>query len=148
MKSYIIIGLIALFFMLLDFASGIAKALATGTFKSTKMREGLYHKVGLIICMVMGWGVDFAQRYLDIGITVPVFTAICAYIVLMEIFSIIENVCEINPDIMPEKLLSILGGLKKSESNVIEVNASGHGEITKADNGDRASGDEGADGHG
>lgn len=100
-------------FIVLDFATGITKAFATKTFTSTKMREGLFHKVGLILCMILGFLVDYAQGYVDLGLAVPVAAAVCVYICLMEITSIIENICKINPDIMPDKLAALFGGLKR-----------------------------------
>lgn len=100
-------------FIVLDFASGMVKAFATNKFTSTKMREGLFHKIGLLLCIVLGYLIDFAQGYLDLGFTVPVAAAICVYIILMEVSSIIENACKINPEIMPDKLIEIFGGIKK-----------------------------------
>lgn len=99
-------------FIALDFVTGLTKAIATRTFSSTKMRQGLFHKAGLVLCMILGFLVDYAQGYLDLGITVPVAGAICVYICLMEISSVIENVCRINPDILPDKLTGLFIGLE------------------------------------
>ena len=74
------------------------------------MREGLFHKIGLVLCVVLGYLIDFAQVYLNLGFSVPVTGAICTYIVLMEISSILENLCEMNPNLMPDKLTEIFGG--------------------------------------
>ena len=104
---------IAFAFIALDFLTGLIKALATSSFTSTKMRKGLFHKVGLILCMILGGLVDFAQGHLDLGASVPVAAAICVYICLMEITSIIENVCKINPQLVPDKLAALFGGLKR-----------------------------------
>ena len=103
---------IAFAFIVLDFLTGLIKAFATNSFTSTKMREGLFHKVGLVLCMILGFLVDHAQSYIDLGISVPVAAAVCVYICLMEITSIIENICRINPDILPDKLADLFGGLK------------------------------------
>ena len=100
-------------FIVLDFATGLTKAFATKTFTSTKMREGLFHKVALILCMILGGLVDYAQGHMDLGVAVPVAAAICVYICIMEITSIIENVCKINPQLVPEKLAALFGGLKR-----------------------------------
>ena len=108
---------IAFAFIVLDFLTGLVKAFATNSFTSTKMREGLFHKVGLFLCMILGFLVDFAQGYLDLGVSVPVAAAICVYICLMEIASIIENVCKINPQIMPDKLAALFGGLKRDDKD-------------------------------
>ena len=99
-------------FIVLDFLTGLIKAFATNSFTSTKMREGLFHKVGLVLCMILGFLVDHAQSYIDLGISVPVAAAVCVYICLMEITSIIENICRINPDILPDKLADLFGGLR------------------------------------
>lgn len=91
-------------FILMDMITGIIKALMNKEFSSTVMRQGLFHKLGAVLCVVFGVLVDYAQTIVDLGVTVPVTAAVCAYIVLMEIGSIIENICLINPDIMPDKL--------------------------------------------
>lgn len=91
-------------FILMDMLTGIVKALKEKVFTSSVMREGLFHKCGSILCVVFGVLIDYAQGFLDLGVSVPVAVSVCAYIVLMEIGSIIENVCAINPEIMPDKL--------------------------------------------
>lgn len=101
MYLYIITG----FFILFDLATGIIKAFKEKDFKSYKMRQGLFHKCGSLLCVVFGIGVDLAQNYMDLGVSIPVSSAICGYITLMEVGSIIENICIINPEIMPNKLL-------------------------------------------
>ena len=112
-----IIYAITFCFIALDFLTGIVKAFATRSYKSTVMRTGLFHKVSLLLVMVLGILVDFAQGYLDLGVSIPVGGAICAYIVLMEIGSSLENVCEINPEIMPNQLTAIFG-VKKGGDDV------------------------------
>jgi toxin secretion/phage lysis holin len=104
-------------FMVLDFASGTTKAFATHSFKSTNMRTGLIHKMALIIVVVLGVLLDYAQRYFDVGVTVPVTGAVCTYICLMEAASTIENVCKINPEILPEQLASMFGAVKLNNKN-------------------------------
>ena len=93
-------------FILLDLITGVVKAFKEKNYTSTVMREGLYHKVGSILCLAFGILVDQAQLYLDLGVNIPVAISVCAYVVLMEIGSIIENVCAINPEILPDKLKS------------------------------------------
>lgn len=99
-------------FVALDFLTGIISAFAANSFSSTKMRQGLFHKSGLTLCVILGVLVDQAQRYLDLGAHLPVAVAVCTYICLMEISSIIENICKINPDILPDKLTSFFGSEK------------------------------------
>ena len=106
---------IAFAFIVLDFLTGLTKAFATKTFASTKNREGLFHKVALLLCMILGFLVDHAQSYIDLGISVPVAAAVCVYICLMEVASTIENICKINPEILPDKLANLFGGLKRDD---------------------------------
>ena len=98
--------LITAAFIALDMATGLVKAFKEKDYNSSVMREGLFHKCGSILCIVFGVLVDYAQLFLDLGVTVPVAAALCTYIVLMEIGSIIENVCAINPEFMNDKLKS------------------------------------------
>lgn len=102
MAVYIIVSC----FIALDFITGLIKAFKEKSYTSTIMRQGLFHKVGSILCIAFATLIDYAQAYLDLGVNVPVCVAVCTYISLMEIGSIIENVCAINPNIMPDKLKS------------------------------------------
>lgn len=80
-----IIALPALF-MALDICTGLVYAWESGTFKSSKMREGLGKKFGELTYIVIGIAVTVAMtlpEYLIIGIA--------AYILFMEFLSIVEN---------------------------------------------------------
>lgn len=100
----LIVIVIALAFILLDFLTGIIKALKNKEFTSTKMREGLYHKIGFILTVGFGYLVDFAQGYVDIGVTLPIKEVFSIYIIVAEIGSIIENLGEINPNVLPQSI--------------------------------------------
>lgn len=105
--------LVTALFILLDMVTGVIKAFKEKNYTSSIMREGLFHKCGSIVCVVFGILVDYAQNFLDLGFSVPVALSICVYICLMEIGSIIENVCTINPQIAPEKLKEYFQKLSK-----------------------------------
>lgn len=115
-EGEIIIALVVGCLMALDFISGMIAALANGEWKSKIMRVGLLHKCSLVLCIVLGVVLNVAQRYMDLGITVPVYQSICVYIALMEAGSCIENVCKANPNLVPGKLKSVLG-LGKQEGD-------------------------------
>lgn len=101
--------LVAFYFMALDFFTGLLRAFATDTFASRMMRRGLFHKVSLLCVLVLGWLMDYAQGYVDLGVSVPVGAAACVYIVLMECGSILENLCQTNPELMPDRLCKVFG---------------------------------------
>ena len=118
--------IITALFILLDLVTGLIKAFKEKSYTSTIMREGLFHKCGSVLCIVFGVLVDYAQSLIDLGVSVPVAITVCSYIILMEIGSIIENVCKINPQIMPEKLKVYFS--KLSESEGVINNAKVHSE--------------------
>lgn len=100
-------------FIILDVITGLGKAFKNKEYNSTNMRKGLYHKCGSILCIVFSALVELSQRYIDIGVSLPILNVVCGYIILMEITSIVENICELNPEIMPDKLLQYFEKLKK-----------------------------------
>ena len=102
-------------FIALDMVTGLVKAFKRKEFTSSVMREGLFHKIGSVICVAFATLIDYAQGYLDLGVTVPLTVGVCTYIVLMEIGSIIENVTIINPNILPKKIKSFFGKLSEPD---------------------------------
>ena len=101
--------LITFYFIVMDFFTGLLKAFATNTFSSKVMRVGLFHKASLLCVLALGFLMDYAQQFVDIGVSVPVGAAACVYIALMEVGSNLENLCETNPELMPDKLCKIFG---------------------------------------
>lgn len=89
---------------MLDFISGMIKALKNHNFDSSVMRDGLINKVGELLIIVLALISEKALPYLDISVGIPIVTGIYTYITLMEIGSIIENVGAINPSIVPEQI--------------------------------------------
>lgn len=110
-----VIYLIVAGFILMDMITGLIKAFKKKEYSSSIMREGLFHKAASIAIIAFGALVDYAQNFLDLGVNIPLSIAICTYITLMEIGSIIENVCEINPEIMPSKLQAYFQKLSKTD---------------------------------
>lgn len=107
--------LITFYFIVLDFFTGLLKAFATGAFSSKVMRRGLFHKLSLLCVLALGFLMDYAQNYVDLGVAVPVGAAACVYIVLMETGSILENLCRTNPELMPDKLCEVFGVAMKKK---------------------------------
>ena len=89
---YIVVGA----FILFDIITGIIKALYQGGLDSTKLRKGLFHKLSEIVT-VGGCGLlEYGTHYVDFGFDVPVLKPVATYICVMELISIIENICEVN----------------------------------------------------
>ena len=89
---------IVLGFILFDIVTGLIKAKHDGSYNSTIMREGGYHKSMEILAVVGSYGIEYAMNYIDIGVQVPLTSCVVIYICIMELISIIENVCAVNPE--------------------------------------------------
>lgn len=89
--------LIVFILIAFDIVTGITKALAKGYVKSSCLREGLFRKCGEIFSLFGAWMMEYANQALDMGVNIPLYTGVAVYISIMEITSIIENICEINP---------------------------------------------------
>lgn len=112
MKNYLYL-LCVLVLMLFDVSTGIVQALKNHNFTSKRMREGAFNKAGLIFLLVFGLILDWTAKYIQLGLPVKISIAFSAYIGLMEISSVIENISRINKQLVPEKIRNMLGGVFK-----------------------------------
>lgn len=102
--------LVALIFNGLDLVTGIVGAIRDGEqIKSSKLRDGLFKKVGFIFCYALGIAINYAESYLTLPFGVDLVPVICTYAIITEVVSIVENISKINPDILPEKLKELIG---------------------------------------
>jgi len=92
-------GAVILLFIAFDIVTGLIKSLSTHSYQSSIMRQGLFHKLGEIVCFIFGVVCDVFLPYLGVKIPVSIAQSICVYIVIMEIGSVVENIGEINPDL-------------------------------------------------
>ena len=93
-------------FIGLDILTGLVKALARKDFASNAMREGLVHKLTELLAACFGYAADYSLPLIGITIKFSIFSAMIVYIVLMEAGSIIENICQIYPQ-LGEKMKNI-----------------------------------------
>lgn len=108
------LAIIVCFFVLLDIATGILKAIKNNEFTSSGLREGGAHKASYLLLVAAGYGLDWGQMHANLGVTVPAYGAICVFIIAIEIVSIVENILIINPDIDAAKLYEILNIKKEN----------------------------------
>ena len=112
----LIAAIVVLVFILFDFITGLIKAYANKNLSSTKMREGLLHKVAFVLVLLLGWLCEFATPIL--GLPEPfgaIYYGVAVYIVLTEICSIIENLGEMNPELTSSGIISLFDVEKKEE---------------------------------
>lgn len=92
--------------MLFDYITGIMKAWHLNTISSAKLRDGLNHKAGECIIILIA---VFLQKTICTPKEITIFVSV--YIIIMEIISIIENLDEIGvkiPSWVKNKLLAIV----------------------------------------
>lgn len=107
----------------IDCIYGTIGSMVTHSFDSSKMRAGLMHKsaeivivgVAYLIQWVTANGVDLSQ----IGITgeIPTGIAVSAYVIVMEVGSILELCVKYNPQLSNNRLLHIFSHEKDGGSN-------------------------------
>lgn len=112
--------ILAFALMVLDVASGIAKAAHAGSMDSKVMREGLWHKAGFVGLILVSIAAEYALALLPTpdGITIPdapLALLACAYIVLTEIVSVFENICQLNPAIAASPLGKLVAQIDGKE---------------------------------
>lgn len=78
--------LLPLILMAADVVTGWIQASVNGTWDSTKMRKGLFRKSGELLIIVVAYVI-----YEAIALPVDVPCCISAYVVIMEILSVMEN---------------------------------------------------------
>lgn len=109
--------LAALVMMAMDILSGFVGAAVRGAVSSTKMREGIGHKALLVIVIVVAVLVQtFTLHIGDMGFTVPLIVPCCVYIVVMELTSVMENVCEAYPDLKDTPLMRLFERVEEGDS--------------------------------
>ncbi len=89
--------------IVMDVAAGVLSAATRGELNTTKLRHGLFHKLGLVLTYALAVALEYACDVLPLGIDMPLVIPVAAYITLMEAMSVYENVKQINPDIKVEK---------------------------------------------
>ncbi len=97
-----------LVFVALDVVFGFAGAVINKEVSSQKMREGVGHKLGIVGAIVLSMIVEAACDYVNLGIEVPVVGATAAYLVLMEAWSVCENLVKMNPELSGLPIFSLI----------------------------------------
>ena len=99
-------ALTCLALMGVDVVTGFIGAWVNHNLSSAKMREGIGHKALLVLLLVAAWLVNYQF---------PIYLPAAAYVVVMEVVSITENVCEAYPSLKGSKLAELFNSLGKDE---------------------------------
>lgn len=109
--------IIALVFNALDLITGIITAVKNKDIQSAKLRDGLFKKVGFMLCYFVAWLVDTYGSRIGFQFGISILPIIILYVCTTELVSILENICKINQDILPEKLMELfhISDIKKED---------------------------------
>lgn len=97
---------IVLAFILMDIITGIAQAAKNKELDSSKMRDGLFHKIGFMFAVVLSCLCEYAMTWLDLGFDIPMIGGVCTFICLTELVSILENIALLAPELSESTFLS------------------------------------------
>lgn len=100
--------MISIIFNGLDLLTGFVGAIKNKELNSSKMRDGFFKKAGFIFLNVLAVLVEYSREYVEIPIGVNLVPITVGYTVLNEIISIVENICILNPNLVPQKIKDLL----------------------------------------
>lgn len=116
----------ALILILADVIFGIVNSCMHHEFSSTRLREGLMHKMGELVLVIIGViidglifaGIDLSAFGIANPINGPILGFILAGIVVMEVGSLMEIAANMNPSLQELKVFKLLASVKE---NTVEV---------------------------
>jgi len=97
----------ALFFIATDYLTGIVKAIMQNNLSSRKMREGLGRKFAYLVLITVAYAIDTVSTHVSLGLPVNVFIITVGSVCLIELTSILENICDINPELKNKPFMRI-----------------------------------------
>lgn len=92
----------------MDYVTGISAAVSRGDLQSSKMREGLWHKLGEVGAILLAYLVAEEGPYIGLPYRIDILIpAVLIWISVMEITSILENLAVLNPGLASAGFLQI-----------------------------------------
>lgn len=94
-------------FVLTDYITGVVNAAMHSQLNSSKMRDGLGHKFAYCALIFISYVIDEIQLNSSLNLPFELFPIVSLGIIAIELTSIIENVCEINPELKEAKFMDV-----------------------------------------
>ena len=94
-------------FIFTDYITGVVNAAMHSRLNSSKMREGLGHKFAYCVLIFIAYIIDAIQLNSSLNLPFELFPIVSLGIIAIELTSIIENVCEINPELREAKFMDV-----------------------------------------
>lgn len=100
--------LLACVMMCADVVVGFIQAVINNRLSSTKMRQGLLHKVLILIlifvCLAIEIGISHTVK---LPYDIPTCGVVCGYVIIMELVSILENIARGYPQFADSQLFKL-----------------------------------------
>lgn len=110
--------------IIMDIVCGTVAAMRNKELCSSIAREGMYNKIGEAMFLLIGIIANeiLAMPPFDgLGISPDIAYLVAAYIAWMELVSILENICKINPELPFVKILMMFNiDVDTEEPNAVE----------------------------
>lgn len=94
--------------IIMDIVCGTVAAMRNNELCSSIAREGMYNKIGeamFLLISIIANKVLAMPPFDSLGISPDIAYIVAAYIAWMELVSILENICKINPELPFAKIL-------------------------------------------
>lgn len=110
--------------IIMDIVCGTVAALRNRELCSSIAREGMYNKIGEAMFLFIGIITNeilAMPPFDELGISPDIAYLVVAYIAWMELVSILENICKINPELPFAKILMMFNiDVDTKEPNAVE----------------------------
>lgn len=98
----------AFILMLFDMVSGIIQAVMNREFRSSTMRTGLGHKAVLALIILLAICIEILSTHVaGLGFGGVTIYVVCVAIIIMEVASIMENLCKAYPELADLPVMKI-----------------------------------------
>lgn len=98
----------AFILMLFDMMSGIIQAVMNREFRSSTMRTGLGHKAVLALIILLAICIEILSAHVaGLGFGGVTIYVVCVAIIIMEVASIMENLCKAYPELADLPVMKI-----------------------------------------
>lgn len=98
----------AFILMLFDMVSGIIQAVVNREFRSSTMRTGLGHKAVLALIILLAICIEILSAHVaGLGFGGVTIYVVCVAIIIMEVASIMENLCKAYPELADLPVMKI-----------------------------------------
>lgn len=105
--------------IVIDYFTGIFGAVKTDSFSSSKMRQGLFHKLAYLLVIVVAFIIEELAAFYDLGFVNGIVALVCVWIIITEIGSILENLVVINPAFADNSFMAIFAR-REEQNNLYE----------------------------